>query len=329
MPPWGRLHTLSVAYHQSEPVGATMARLDRGIQGLVGAFSELAFNVVPALVFLCIAAVMMARLEWRLLVVMLLLAPLPALVGAWAAPVQTDRDRKLLDRWGRIYARFNEVLSGIATVKSFAMEHAEKERFMSHVGEANQLVVRGVGFDAGVGAVQQLLAAAVRVAVIGYGGYLALRGEISIGTLLAFVGYLSGLLGPVQGLTGIYQTPRGYDTEVGDRGALLSAGQRQRVAIARALLKRPSIVVLDEATSALDAESEALIQEALERLLDGRTTFVIAHRLATVVSADRILVLRDGRVTESGTHAELLAAGGYYVSLAKLQSRGLVLPVAA
>jgi ATP-binding cassette subfamily B protein len=484
----GRLHALSIAYHKSEPVGGTMARLDRGIQGFVAAFSELAFNVVPASVFLVLSVVMMAHLEWRLLAVVLLFVPLPALIGAWAAPVQTDRDRKLLDRWVRIYSRFNEVLSGIVTVKSFAMESAEKQRFMQHVGEANHLVVRGVGFDAAIAALQQLLSALARIVVLGWGGYLALRGQISVGTLLAFVGYLAGLFAPVQGLTGIYQTlrrasvsldvvfsildskeqvadaadarelgevrgavsfenvgfgystdkpvlreitfdvavgekvalvgpsgggktsltallqrlydpdqgsikidgidvrgvvgtslrrhigvvlqdpvlfnesiraniaygrpeaslseieeaasaanahefiqrlPRGYDAEVGDRGAVLSAGQRQRIAIARALLKRPSIVVLDEATSALDAESEALIEKALERLLCGRTTFVIAHRLATVVRADRILVLRDGQIAESGTHVELLGADGYYASLVKLQGRGLMIPFAA
>jgi ATP-binding cassette subfamily B protein len=122
----------------------------------------------------------------------------------------------------------------------------------------------------------------------------------------------------------ILHLPQGYDTEVGDRGALLSAGQRQRIAIARALLKSPSIVVLDEATSALDAESEALVQDALLHLLDGRTTLVIAHRLATVVHADRIMVLRHGRITEIGKHTDLVAAGGYYSRLVRLQTRGLV-----
>ena len=477
-----RLHALSAAYHQKEPVGSTMARLDRGIQGLVGAFSELAFNVVPTFVFLALSLVLMARLEWRLLIVMAALMPLPALLGAWAAPEQARRDRTLLDRWGRIYARFNEVLSGILTVRSFTMEHAEKRRFLDHVDAANHVVARGVRFDATVNAIQQSLTALTRVAVIGYGGYLALHGQISIGTLLAFLGYLGGLFVPMQGLTGIYQTlrrasvslevvfsildsdehipeapgahvvthvagavsfrevefayaggppvlrgisfdvapgevvalvgpsgggktsitallqrlydpargavavdgvdlreiqgaslrrhigvvmqdavlfnetvranigygrpnatereireaarvahaeefiarlSRGYDTEVGERGVLLSVGQRQRIAIARAVLKQPSIVILDEATSALDAESEVAVQDALQRLLAGRTTFVIAHRLSTVVHADRILVVRDGRITETGTHAELVEQGGYYASLVRLQTRGL------
>ncbi len=113
--------------------------------------------------------------------------------------------------------------------------------------------------------------------------------------------------------------PDGYATEVGERGVKLSGGQRQRLAIARALLKDPRILLLDEATSALDSESEALVQEALARLLEGRTAFVIAHRLATVRDADRILVLDDERIVDDGTHAELMARGGLYRRLAALQ----------
>ncbi|WP_417772992.1 ABC transporter transmembrane domain-containing protein [Stappia sp.] len=111
----------------------------------------------------------------------------------------------------------------------------------------------------------------------------------------------------------------GYDTLVGERGVTLSGGQRQRIAIARAILKDAPVLLLDEATSALDAENETLVQEALERLMRGRTTLVIAHRLATVLKSDRILVMDAGRIVETGRHAELVAAGGLYAKLAKLQ----------
>ncbi len=113
--------------------------------------------------------------------------------------------------------------------------------------------------------------------------------------------------------------PQGYDTFLGEGGARLSGGQRQRIAIARALLRDAPLLLLDEATSALDAHSERLVQEALERLIRTRTTVVIAHRLATVRSADRIIVMDEGRIVEQGTHATLSAAGGLYASLAKLQ----------
>lgn len=113
--------------------------------------------------------------------------------------------------------------------------------------------------------------------------------------------------------------PEGYDTKLGERGVNLSGGQRQRLAIARAVLKNAPILLLDEATSSLDAESEGLVQRALDGLMEGRTTLVIAHRLATVQKADRILVMDQGRLVESGTHAELVRRGGIYARLANLQ----------
>jgi subfamily B ATP-binding cassette protein MsbA len=119
----------------------------------------------------------------------------------------------------------------------------------------------------------------------------------------------------------ISEFPQGYDTIVGERGVKLSGGQRQRVAIARALLKNPAILILDEATSSLDSESEQLVQDALETLMRGRTTFVIAHRLSTVRRADRIVVLDQGRIIEEGTQDELLARDGLYKQLYQTQFR--------
>ena len=117
----------------------------------------------------------------------------------------------------------------------------------------------------------------------------------------------------------IARMPQGFDTPIGERGITLSGGQRQRIAIARAILREAPLLLLDEATSSLDAESETLVQQALERLMQARTTIVIAHRLATVLSCDRILVLDRGRIVEEGTHAALSASGGLYARLAKLQ----------
>ena len=479
-----RLHALPLSYHRDETVGGLMTRLNHGINGFVAGICDLAFNILPGVIYLIISVVVMFRLDWRLSLLVVFFAPLPAMIGVAASHEQTARESSLLYRWGVIFSRFNEVLSGIVTVKSFAMEEAERKRFMGDVAEAHTIVRKGVLTDTKIAASQNLVVMLAKTASIGFAIYLINLGETTVGTLMAFLGYQGGLFGPVNSLTGVYQTlrkagisfdivfsildaedrlqdhpeakavesvrgevmfskvsfgyneerrvldnidlhvkpgetvaivgpsgsgkttmisllqrfydpttgsihidgtdlrglqqrslrqqigvvlqdalvfndtirnniaygrpdatdeeieaaaraanahkfianlPGGYDFNVGERGCRISVGERQRISIARALLKNPSLLILDEATSALDAESEVLVQDALDRLIKGRTSFIIAHRLSTVVGAHKILVLKDGQIIEADNHESLMKKDGYYASLVKCQSRGLLM----
>jgi ATP-binding cassette subfamily B protein len=203
-----RLHALPLAYHRDQNVGATLTRIERGIAGCMNAFSDLTVRLLPSLIYLSVSLCVMIRLEWRLSLAVMLFAPLPALLGARAAKEQMAREQSLMERWTRLFARLNEVLSGMIVVKSFVMEEREKRRFLSGVQEANALVLRGVAVDAHTSVQKNLLGVAARLTALALGGALVMRHEISLGTLVAFVSYLGGVLHPVQMLTGLYQTLR-------------------------------------------------------------------------------------------------------------------------
>ncbi|MDQ2670775.1 MAG: ABC transporter ATP-binding protein/permease, partial [Gemmatimonadota bacterium] len=203
-----RLGALPISFHRQERVGGLMTRLNAGTSGTTAAFAELAFQTLPNVAYLAISLVAMARLEWRLLLVVVAFAPMPALVGMWAAREQTSRERRLLQQWTRVFARFHEVLSGMLTVKGFAMEKAEQERFLSGVREGHAIVRAGLRRDARTDVLRGMAATLARLTALGVGGWLIVNGRITIGTLVAFLGYISGLFGPVQGLTNTYQTMR-------------------------------------------------------------------------------------------------------------------------
>ena len=204
----GKLNTLPLSFHEREGVGGTISRINQGITGYVAACSDLAFNLLPTLLYLGLSIVAMFRLDWRLACVVIVFTPVPGLIGARAAPEQISRERRLVERWSSIYGRLNEVLAGMMTVKGFGMEDAEKRRFLDGVREGNAVVRRGVRTDGANGALRNLAATSARLAALGFGGYLAFRGQMGVGTLVAFLGYIGGLFGPVQGLTNTYQTLR-------------------------------------------------------------------------------------------------------------------------
>ncbi|MGE5499586.1 MAG: ABC transporter ATP-binding protein, partial [Syntrophothermus sp.] len=203
-----KLHRLPHDIHRKEGVGAIMTRLDRGISGFINAISEISFNVLPALAYLVLSIIAMLQLNWVMTLVVVVFAPMPGFIAAIVAPKQTRREETLMDRWVKIYSRFNEVLSGIVTVRSFAMEDAEKRRFLKDVQSTNNLVVKGIGFDTWAGFSQSMVVLAARMSAVGFGAFLIVHHQATLGTLIAFQGYVGGLFGPVQGLTGIYRTLR-------------------------------------------------------------------------------------------------------------------------
>jgi ATP-binding cassette subfamily B protein len=204
----GKLNSLPMSFHQGETIGATMNRINAGINGCVTAFCDTAFNLLPTLLYLVLSVTAMLRMEWHLATAVIVFAPVPAIIGAWAAPEQMIRERRLVERWNSIYGRFNEVLAGMMTVKGFAMEEEEKRRFLAGVREGNAVVRRGVRTDSYTGTLRGLAATAARLAALASGGYFIYRGEMTLGTLVAFLGYIGGLFGPVQGLTNTYQNLR-------------------------------------------------------------------------------------------------------------------------
>jgi len=204
----GKLNSLPMSFHQSETIGATMNRINAGIQGCVTAFCDTAFNLLPTLLYLVLSVTAMLRMEWHLALVVIVFAPVPAIIGAWAAPEQMQRERRLVERWNSIFGRFNEVLAGMMTVKGFAMEEEEKRRFLEGVRDGNEVVRRGVRTDNRTGTLRTLATTAARLVALALGGYFVYHGEMTVGTLVAFLGYIGGLFGPVQGLTNTYQTLR-------------------------------------------------------------------------------------------------------------------------
>ena len=479
-----KLHTLPVEYFEKRSAGALRERIQSGASEMFGISRNIVAEILPTLLTFAVAVVVLMKFDFRLSLGLAIVAPIYIAISIWRAKILRfwqKKFRNVMEKGGKL---FMENLFHYQLIKEFSRQTYEEQRLGKTYDKGVEISKRKERAVRVMGIVREVVADSAYMWVYGYGGYLVLKGSLSLGDLILFVAYLDRVFGPLHWVTDIYDQlqvgfvsigrlfriwdikpavddisnakplkvtngeikfekvsftyrssrrqkgertvfrnfnltihphemlaiigPSGggkstltklllrlYDpdkgrividgqdisqvkqnsvrdnigtvmqevgavnhtlqynikygnlqasmdkvilatkvanlyqfvmslrnkfkTRIGERGVKLSGGEKQRLAIARALLKNAPILVLDEATSALDSENEKLIQEALWKLIEGRTTVVIAHRLSTVKRADRIIVVEKGKITEEGTHKELMKKSGYYRRLFTLQ----------
>ena len=352
------LHALSMRFHMDRATGGLSRVIERGVRGIATSLNFLLFNIIPTIVeILFVAAILwwMFAASFAITMVATILAyvSFTLLFTNWRLRFrrtmnQTDEEAN---------TKAVDSLLNYETVKYFNNEAHEARRYEESLTRYEGAYVRSETtlnlLNAGQAAI---MAIGLTVTMLLAGSGIA-QGHMTVGDFVLVNTYLIQIYQPLnilgfayreikQGLTDMEQMftllevpaevhdfvmrlPEGYATRVGERGLKLSGGEKQRVAIARTILKDPRILILDEATSALDTRTEQEIQTALRDVSRNRTTLVIAHRLSTVVEADEIIVLQDGRIAERGTHATLIAEDGLYAEMWRRQAQAVAAAEAA
>ncbi|XP_034374922.1 mitochondrial potassium channel ATP-binding subunit isoform X5 [Arvicanthis niloticus] len=350
-----------IAFFDAKKTGQLVSRLTTDVQEFKSSFKLVISQGLRSCTQVIGSLVSLSMLSPRLTLILAIVTPALMGVGTLMGSGLRKLSRQCQEQIARATGVADEALGNVRTVRAFAMEKREEERYQA---ELESCRCKAEELGRGIALFQGLSNIAFNCMVLGtlfIGGSLVAGQQLKGGDLMSFLvasqtvqrsmASLSVLFGqePVLFATTIMENirfgkldasdeevytaareanahgfissfPDGYSTVIGERGTTLSGGQKQRLAIARALVKQPTVLILDEATSALDAESERVVQEALDRASAGRTVLVIAHRLSTVRAAHSIIVMANGQVCEAGTHEELLKKGGLYAELIRRQA---------